>query len=195
MYANELLRRELLPTKFVAFSHCFRKEAGKGEGSKGLYRLHQFSKVEMFGITKGDVKESELMLKEFIDIQKEVIEELGFPYRVLNMATEELGAAAFRKFDVEVWMPARQVWGEVSSASNCTSYQSRRLNISYLDEHNEKRLVHTVNGTALAVPRIILSILETYYDSERQIVRIPECLHPFLPFRQIDAKDRHSLIH
>lgn len=124
-----------------------------------------------------------------------MIEELGFPYRVLNMATEELGAAAFRKFDVEVWMPARKVWGEVSSASNCTSYQSRRLNISYLDEHNERRLVHTINGTALAVPRIILSILETYYDSEKQIVRIPECLHSFLPFTQIDAKDRPSLIH
>jgi seryl-tRNA synthetase len=107
MYANELLRRELLPAKFVAFSHCFRKEAGKGEGSKGLYRLHQFSKVEMFGITRGDVSESEALLEEFLDVQKEVMEELGFPYRMLNMATEELGAAAYRKFDVEVWMPAR----------------------------------------------------------------------------------------
>jgi seryl-tRNA synthetase len=122
------------------------------------------------------------------------MEELGFPYRVLNMATEELGAAAYRKFDVEVWMPARQAYGEVSSASNCTSYQSRRLNIGYL-EHSEKRLAHTVNGTALAVPRIILSILETYYDNDKKIVRIPECLHPFLPFTQIDAKDRPSLIH
>jgi len=83
------------------------------------------------------------------------------------MATEELGAAAFRKFDIEVWLPSKKGYGEVSSASNCTSYQSRRLNISYLDEQNERKLVHTVNGTALAVPRIILSILETYYDPDR----------------------------
>ena len=87
MYANELLKKELLPAKFVAFSHCFRKEAGKGEASKGLYRLHQFSKVEMFALTKCDVQFSERVLEEFIDIQKEIIEELGFPYRVLNMAT------------------------------------------------------------------------------------------------------------
>lgn len=87
MYANELLKKELLPAKFVAFSHCFRKEAGKGEGSKGLYRLHQFSKVEMFALTRGDVKYSEPVLEEFIDIEKEILDELGFPYRVLNMAT------------------------------------------------------------------------------------------------------------
>ena len=111
------------------------------------------------------------------------------------MATEELGAAAYRKFDIEVWIPSRQGFGEVSSASNCTSYQSRRLNISYLDDHNGKKLVHTVNGTALAVPRIILSILETYYDHHKKRVRIPECLHPFLPFQFIEAKDRPSLIH
>lgn len=122
MYANELLRRDLLPARFVAYSHCFRKEAGKGEHSKGLYRLHQFSKVEMFGLTKGDENESNAMLEEFIDIQREIIDELGFPYRVLNMATEELGAAANRKFDIEVWMPSKQAYGEVSSASNCTSY-------------------------------------------------------------------------
>ena len=85
----------------------------------------------------------------------EIVEALGFPYRVLDMATEELGAAAFRKYDIEVWMPSKGDYGEISSASNCTSYQSRRLNICYLDEKNERKLVHTVNGTALAVPRII----------------------------------------
>jgi seryl-tRNA synthetase len=111
------------------------------------------------------------------------------------MATEELGAAAYRKFDVEVWMPSKQSYGEVSSASNCTAYQSRRLNINYLDEHNERRLVHTVNGTALAVPRVILAILETHYDKEKQIVRMPECLHPFLPFKTIETHGRPSLIH
>ena len=109
------------------------------------------------------------------------------------MATEELGAAAFRKYDIEVWMPSKNGYGEVSSASNCTSYQSRRLNISYLDAKNEKKLVHTVNGTALAVPRIIQSILETYYDADRDVVEMPECLKPLLPFDRISEK-RQSLI-
>lgn len=136
MYANELLRKDLLPAKFVAFSHCFRKEAGKGEHSKGLYRLHQFSKVEMFGLTPGVNQDSDALLLEMVDIQREILDELKLPYRVLNMATEELGAAAYRKFDTEVWMPSKQEFGEVCSASNCTSYQSRRLNICYLDGGN-----------------------------------------------------------
>jgi seryl-tRNA synthetase len=126
MYANELLRKELLPAKFVAFSHCFRKEAGRGEHSKGLYRLHQFSKVEMFALTRSDGVDSnvysEEVLAEMVEIQKEIMEELEFPYRVLNMATEELGAAAFRKFDIEAWIPSKKSYGEVCSASNCTSY-------------------------------------------------------------------------
>jgi seryl-tRNA synthetase len=104
----------------VAFSHCFRKEAGHGKESRGLYRLHQFSKVEMFATTTPD--QSDKVLLEMVDIQQEVMELLQIPYRVLNMATEELGAAAYRKFDIEAWMPGRQIWGEVSSASNCTSY-------------------------------------------------------------------------
>ena len=112
-----------------------------------------------------------------VQIQCEIVEALGLPYRVLDMATEELGAAAFRKYDIEAWMPSKGDYGEICSASNCTSYQSRRLNICYLDEKNEKKLVHTVNGTALAVPRIIQTILETYYDSEKDKVILPECLH------------------
>ena len=111
------------------------------------------------------------------------------------MATEELGAAAYRKYDIEAWMPSKGDYGEISSASNCTSYQSRRLNITYLDGHNERQLVHTVNGTALAVPRIIQTILETYYDAEKNKVNMPECLLPWLPFESIvhDSK-RQSLI-
>ena len=114
------------------------------------------------------------------------------PYRVLNMATEELGAAAFCKFDTEVWMPSKEDFGEICSASNCTSYQSRRLNICYLDKSGERKLAHTVNGTALAVPRILLSILEAHYDGEK--VNIPAVLHKFLPFTTIE-KNRQSLIH
>lgn len=188
-----MLRRDGLTAKMVAFSHCFRKEAGKGQHSFGLYRLHQFSKVEMFALTRGEQAESDQALEQMVDIQCEIVEALGLPYRVLDMATEELGAAAFRKYDIEAWMPSKGDYGEICSASNCTSYQSRRLNICYLDEKNEKKLVHTVNGTALAVPRIIQTILETYYDSEKDKVDIPECLHPWLSFKTIDAH-RPSLI-
>ena len=91
---------------------------------------------------------------------------LGLKYRLLDMASEELGSAAYRKYDIECWIPSKKDYGEICSASNCTSYQSRRLNINYFDTNNEKKLVHTVNGTALAVPRIILSIIETYWDEQ-----------------------------
>lgn len=109
------------------------------------------------------------------------------------MASEELGAAAFRKFDIEAWMPSKNDYGEICSASNCTTYQSRRLNINYFDKTNKKTLVHTVNGTALAVPRIIMAIIETFWDEERQIIRMPEALHPYLPFDRIEKK-RHNII-
>lgn len=105
MYANELLLRSHLPTKYVAFSHCFRKEAGSGKESRGLFRLHQFSKVEMFASTTPETSDQVLM--EMVEIQKDILNHLELPYRVLNMATEELGAAAYRKFDIEAWIPSR----------------------------------------------------------------------------------------
>ena len=120
MYANELLQKNSLPAKFVAFSHCFRKEAGSGKESRGLYRLHQFSKVEMFASTTPETSDEILM--SMVDIQQEILQNLELPYRLLNMSTEELGAAAYRKFDIEAWMPSKQMYGEVCSASNCTSY-------------------------------------------------------------------------
>lgn len=104
------------------------------------------------------------------------------------MATEELGAAAYRKFDTEVWIPSRNDYGEICSASNCTSYQSKRLNISYLTNNNERKVVHTVNATALAVPRIILAILENYWNEDKKRVEMPDVLKPFLPFEYISKK-------
>jgi seryl-tRNA synthetase len=109
------------------------------------------------------------------------------------MATEELGAAAYRKFDIEAWIPSKGDYGEISSASNCTSYQSRRLNIQYMDKGNEKKLAHTINGTALAVPRVLLTLLELNYDAESDSIKMPEALLPFLPFSEISEK-RQSLI-
>ena len=118
----------------------------------------------------GEYDMSEQLLNEFVAIQEEIVEELGLHYRLLDMATEELGAAAYRKYDIEAWMPARKDFGEICSASNCTSYQSKRLNIAYFDHGAEKKLVHTVNATALAVPRIILAILENYWDEASKTV-------------------------
>ena len=104
------------------------------------------------------------------------------------MATEELSAPAYRKYDIEAWMPSKKQYGEICSASNCTSYQSRRLNINYFDNNNSKKFVHTVNSTAIAIPRIILLILETFYDKGRGIVEMPEALRPFLPFDRIETR-------
>ena len=118
----------------------------------------------MFGFTEGDTIYSDKMLDEMIEIQEDIFSKLGLHFKVLDMATEELGAAAYRKYDIEAWFPHRNDFGEISSASNCTSYQSKRLNISYFDQGTTKKLVHTVNGTALAVPRIIMAILENYWN-------------------------------
>eukprot|EP00355_Strombidium_rassoulzadegani_P000114 CAMPEP_0168609252 /NCGR_PEP_ID=MMETSP0449_2-20121227/1097_1 /TAXON_ID=1082188 /ORGANISM="Strombidium rassoulzadegani, Strain ras09" /LENGTH=242 /DNA_ID=CAMNT_0008649363 /DNA_START=25 /DNA_END=753 /DNA_ORIENTATION=+ len=136
MYANEIVDKSRLTHKMVAFSHCFRAEAGRGQHSHGLYRLHQFSKVEMLGLTEGHTDDSEALLKEFVDIQEEIVQQLDLKYRILDMASEELGAAAYRKFDIEAWIPSKRSYGEICSASNCTSYQSRRLNINYFDGQN-----------------------------------------------------------
>jgi seryl-tRNA synthetase len=155
-------------------------EAGRGVSSKGLYRLHQFSKVEMFAFCSQ--QQSEKIHQEMLDIQIELLEDLGLSYRVLDMPTLELGASAYRKYDIEVWTPSRQEWGEVTSTSNCTDYQSIRLN-SFYRSGSEKLHQHTVNGTACAVPRIIMNLLE--YGWEDGKVKLPKCLENHLNFNEI----------
>ena len=135
--------------------------------------MHQFSKVEMFSFCKQ--RDSDDVLKEIVDIQVELMSQLGLHGRVLDMPTEELGAAAYRKFDVEVYMPGRQEYGEVCSASNCTDYQSRRLGV----RSGKDGFVHTVNGTAIAVPRVILAMLETHVNAAGE-VEIPKVLQPYI---------------
>ena len=147
----------------------------------------------MFAFTEGSETHSDQMLEEMVGIQEDIYTKLGLHYKVLDMATEELGAAAYRKYDIEAWFPGRGDFGEISSASNCTSYQSKRLNISYFDSGSEKKLVHTVNGTALAVPRIIMAIIENYWNESKGIVEMPEALKPFLPFENIGSR-RQSIV-
>jgi len=183
---NSLLEESTLPRKLAGFGRCFRTEAGAaGQASKGLYRVHQFSKVEMFVVCTPE--QSEALLQELIDIEKEMFEELGLHFKVLDMASHDLGAPAYRKFDVEAWMPGMGRYGEISSASNCTDYQARRLNIRYRPSANpgdkkkkaKSAFVHTLNATACAVPRMIVAILENCQQEDGSIA-IPQALQPYM---------------
>ena len=183
VYMDETLTEAELPVKMAAFSHCFRTEAGAaGAATRGMYRLHQFSKVEMFVVSTPE--QSDALHDELIAIEEEMYSELGFHFKVLDMSSQDLGAPAYRKFDIEAWMPALERYGEISSASNCTDYQARRLNIKYRPapvEGKKQPLVHchTLNATACAVPRMIITILENFQNEDGS-VNVPEPLQPFL---------------
>lgn len=182
MLADRILQQDELPVRMGGFSHCFRTEAGAyGRESRGLYRVHQFSKVEMFAFTAPE--QSEQVHQEMLAIEREIYDGLEIPYQVVDIATGDLGAPAYRKFDIEAWMPSREGYGEVTSTSNCTEYQSRRLNIRYRDGENRVRFVHTLNGTAVAVPRAIIAILENHQNADGS-VRIPEALRPYMGGRE-----------
>ncbi|XP_078462441.1 serine--tRNA ligase, mitochondrial [Lampetra planeri] len=169
-----------LPLRIVCRSTCYRAETETGKETWGLYRVHHFTKVEMFGVTAAESgNESNALLDEFLSIQKEIYSDLGLHYKVLDMPTEELGLPAYRKYDIEAWMPGREKFGEISSASNCTDYQSRRLHIKYFDSSRNLKYAHTVNGTACAVPRLLIAILETYQMKDGR-VRVPPALQPLL---------------
>jgi seryl-tRNA synthetase len=182
LYAGQVVEAEKLPIKLCGISHCFRTEAGAaGRASRGLYRVHQFTKVEMFAFTLPE--QSEDTHNYFRDLECEIFDGLGIPYRVLDIATGDLGGPAYRKFDLEAWMPGRGTageYGEVTSASNCTDYQSRRLDIRYkVKGEKGTQLVHTLNGTAVAISRAIIAILENYQQADGSIL-IPEALRKWL---------------
>jgi seryl-tRNA synthetase len=173
LYAGQVIDAEKLPIKLCGISHCFRTEAGAaGRASRGLYRVHQFTKVEMFAFTLPE--QSEDMHNYFRDLECEIFDGLRIPYRVLDIATGDLGGPAYRKFDLEAWMPGRGAggeYGEVTSASNCTDYQSRRLDIRYkLKGEKGTHLVHTLNGTAIAVSRALIAILENGQQPDGSII-------------------------
>ncbi|XP_075042913.1 serine--tRNA ligase, mitochondrial [Mixophyes fleayi] len=169
-----------LPIRTVCCSTCYRAETETGRETWGLYRVHHFTKVEMFGVTANESgKESQELLDEFLQIQKEIFSDLGLHFMVLEMPSQELGLPAYRKYDVEAWMPGREKYGEISSASNCTDYQSRRLNIMYQRPDGGLRHAHTVNGTACAVPRLLIAILESNQLKDGS-VRVPQVLQPFM---------------
>ncbi len=182
MLADQVVEAEQLPVKLVGISHCFRTEAGAaGRASRGLYRVHQFTKIEMFAFTLPD--QSDAVHEELRTIECELFDGLEIPYRVVDTATGDLGGPAYRKYDLEAWMPGRGEsgeWGEVTSTSNCTDFQARRLNIRYrIKGEKGTHLVHTLNGTAIAVSRAIIAILENYQQADGRI-RVPAALQAWI---------------
>jgi len=176
--AGEILNEDRLPIRLAGLSHCFRTEAGShGRASRGLYRVHQFTKVEMFAFTTPE--QSEAMHEEMLGIEEEIFQGLGLPYRVVEICTGDLGGAAYRKFDLEAWMPGRDAYGEVTSTSNTTDYQARRLQIRYRKNGGRPHLLYTLNGTAIAVSRALIPILENYQQEDGSI-QIPEALIPYV---------------
>eukprot|EP00731_Ephydatia_muelleri_P028083 Em0019g956a len=184
MLMNSVIPLSELPLKFVAYGRCHRAETGGScHAYRGIYRVHQFTKVELFVVTANESgEESNKMLEEIVELQKDIFTELGLHFRVLDMPTEELGAPAYRKYDIEAWMPGKGEYGEVTSASNCTDFQSRRLSIEYASHagKNQKTFAHTLNGTACAIPRTIIALLEKNQQQDGRVV-LPKVLHPFLP--------------
>ncbi|NCD05923.1 MAG: serine--tRNA ligase [Spirochaetia bacterium] len=187
-YSNEILNKEDLPIKMAGLSHCFRREAGgAGQYSKGLYRVHQFSKLEMFVLCLPE--DSDKIHQQLLEIEEEIFSSLEIPYRVVDTCTGDLGAPAYRKFDIEAWMPGRGEngeYGEVTSTSNCTDYQSRSLQIRYKDENNNNQYVHMLNGTAVALSRAIVAILENFQNEDGS-VSIPKALIPYTNFEKIEV--------
>ena len=178
LYSGKTVNDTDLPIRLCGVSHCYRTEAGAaGRASRGLYRVHQFTKIEMFAFTLPH--QSDAMHDELRQIECDLFDAIGVPYRVVDTATGDLGGPAYRKWDLEAWMPGRGdagEWGEVTSTSNCTDYQSRRLNIRYKEKDKKgTHFVHTLNGTAFALSRALISILENHQNADGSVT-IPKCL-------------------
>ena len=188
-YKDTIFNKSDLPIRMTGLSHCFRREAGgAGQYSKGLYRVHQFSKLEMFIYCLPE--DSERFHQEILSIEEEIFTGLGLPYRIVDTATGDLGAPAYRKFDIEAWMPGRGdngEYGEVTSTSNCTDYQARNLNIRYRDDDGKIKFVHMLNGTAVALSRAMVALIENYQNEDGSIT-IPEKLRPYTNFDKITKR-------
>jgi seryl-tRNA synthetase len=190
IYEDTVLDEDDLPIKIGGVSHCYRTEAGSaGRESKGLYRVHQFTKVEMFTFTRPE--DSDAMHEEILRIEERLWTALDVPYRVIDIATGDLGAPAYRKFDIEAWLPGRGEggdYGEVTSASNCTDFQARRLKTRFRRKGSKKNeLVHTLNGTAVAISRALIALLENHQQADGSVL-IPEALRSYTGFERIGPR-------
>jgi seryl-tRNA synthetase len=179
LHMDEILDEATLPLRYVGYSSCFRREAGAaGKDTRGIFRVHQFDKVEMFSFCAPDASGEE---HDFMrSIEEEILQELGLPYRAVNIAAGDLGAPAAKKYDLEVWLPSQGRYREVTSCSNCTDYQARRLKVRAKGAKGGPYLIHTLNGTVIAVGREIIAIMENY-QTEDGSIEVPAALRPFLP--------------
>lgn len=185
-YSGEILNEKDLPKKFVAFSPCFRKEAGAyGKDTKGLYRLHEFWKVEQVIIAKNNVEDAKKLHEELQLNCEEILQDLNLPYRVMLMCTGDIGEPQIKKYDTETWMPSRNAYGETMSNSIMGDFQTRRLKIKYRKKDGSTEYCFSLNNTALASPRILIALLENYQQKDGS-VKIPEVLQTLVGFKKID---------
>jgi len=184
-FSDEVLKEEDLPIRVCGFSPCYRSEIGSyGKDAKGLYRVHEFMKVEQVVICKADLEESTKLQEEMVAISREMLEELGFYHRLLKICTGDMAPGKYRAFDLEAWLPGLNRWAETGSASNFVDWQARRLNVKYIDKNGEKKYAYMLNNTALASPRPLIAILETF-QTERGTVEVPPVLQKFTGFGEI----------
>lgn len=187
-FSGKVLKEEELPIKVCGFSQCYRSEAGSyGKDTKGLYRLHEFTKVEQVIICRNDLTESSQWLDAMRETSESILRDLRLPYRVVQNASGDMGAGKYKMFDIETWMPGRQNFGETHSDSNLTDWQARRLNIKYKDAGGKIKFAHTLNNTAIASPRILIAILENYQQKDGSVV-VPEILQKYIGFKKITKR-------
>jgi len=183
MHASEVLEEKDLPLRYVAFSTCFRREAGSyGKDTKGILRVHQFDKLEMVIFSKPEQSKDEHKL--LLSIEEKLMKALKLPYQVINICTGDLGRPAASKFDIEAWLPSEKKYRETHSTSNCTDFQARRLNMRYKDKTGKMQFVHTLNGTAFAIGRVLIMIMENYQQKDGSI-KVPKVLQKYAGFKII----------
>jgi len=187
-YSGEILAEKDLPRKFVAFSPCFRREAGAyGKDTRGIYRLHEFWKVEQVIIAKNDVAEARALHEELQQNTEDLLKDLGLPYRRLLMCTGDMGEPQIKKFDTEIWMPSRKAYGEIASNSIMGDFQTRRLRIKYRKKDGSTDYCYSLNDTAIPSPRILIAILENFQKKDGTVV-VPEVLRNLTGFTEIRKK-------
>ncbi len=183
MHANEIFEEKDLPKRYVGFSTCFRREAGSwGKETWGIFRVHQFDKIEMFSFLKPEDSRREHLF--FLELEEKLMQSLKIPYRVIQICTADLGFPAAEKYDIEAWIPSRKEYRETHSTSNCTDFQSRRLNIRYRKKGEGLEFLHTINGTAFAIGRILIAIIENYQQEDGSFL-VPEVLQKYLKMKKI----------
>ena len=189
-HSGEILDEKELPLKYVGFSQCYRSEIGSyGKDTKGIYRVHEFMKVEQVVICKADVDESDKFQQEMVSYSKEIFADLKIPYRLLQICTGDMSAGKYKMFDLEAWMPSRNGYGEVGSASNFVDWQARRLNVKYTDKDGNKKYVYMLNNTVIPSPRSFIAVLENYQQEDGSVI-VPEVLRPYVGKDVIKPKEK-----